>query len=95
MNKIFDKIYEKAKNDASFRKAVIDAYNSTEPLLNFCTVCIQNGFEISIGDILTIGEEYSCNQLKSTNGGGVNPYNFFDDPFEMLINQIQLIPDVY
>lgn len=88
MNDIFDKIYQKARQDISFAQKLKRAYESSEPLLNFCTVCGEYGFEITPGEIITMGEEYSCNQLKSTNGGGVIPYDYFDDPYEMLMSSV-------
>lgn len=36
-----------------------------------------------------MGKEYSCNQLKSTNGGGVTPYAYFDDPYEMFFVELE------
>lgn len=83
-----DKIFDKAKCDDVFRAQIIAAYNGAEPLVDFCRVCVNHGFDITPGELIALGEEYSCNQLKSTNGGGVNPYDYYDDPFEMLMTSV-------
>ena len=90
-NVIFDVIFERAKADKAFKTELINAYKSSEPLMGFCDICTKNGIPVTAGDIITLGEEYSCNQLKSTNGGGVIPYDYYDDPFEMLMSSIMAL----
>lgn len=38
-----------------------------------------------MADIISDGEEFSCNQTKSTNGGNPMPYDCFDDSYDMFI----------
>ena len=44
-----------------------------------------NGFNLTLADIISDGEEFSCNQTKSTNGGNPMPYDCFDDSYEMFL----------
>ena len=60
-----------------------------DPLAAFCRCAQGEGYGLTIGDIVSDGEEYSCNQLKSTNGGGVTPYAYFDDPYEMFFVELE------
>ena len=91
LNEIFEDIYNIAKQDKAVRERLIAVYRSNDAIENFCEYAAELGFVITPGDIITAGEEYSCNQLKSTNGGGVNPYDFFDDPFDMFMVSIESI----
>ena len=77
-----------AKNDISLAKRIVETQNKREPLIEFCKIANELDFDFSPGDIIALGQDYSCNQLKSTNGGGVNPYDFYDDPYEMLIVEL-------
>ena len=42
-------------------------------------------FNLTLADIISDGEEFSCNQTKSTNGGNPMPYDCFDDSYEMFL----------
>lgn len=80
---------KRAKEDEEFRLALLETRKADDPMEEFCKFATEAGFPITIGELLTAGEEYSCNQLKSTNGGGVNPYDYFDDPYEMFFVGIE------
>lgn len=89
MDDIFGKLYKLAKNDKAVLDALFETYNADDPLDEFCKYVKTLGFDITIGDIITMGEEYTCNQMKSTNGGGVNLYDYFDDPWEMFFASLE------
>ncbi len=91
MEEILDKIYAEAKQNAPFLNKLIKAKRGTNAMHDFCILANEQGFDICPGDFFDFGETYSCNQLKSTNGGGVNPYDFFDDPFEMFYVRLELL----
>ena len=44
-----------------------------------------NPINLTLADIISDGEEFSCNQTKSTNGGNPMPYDCFDDSYEMFL----------
>ena len=50
-----------------------------------CELAQANGFNLTLADIISDGEEFSCNQTKSTNGGNPMPYDCFDDSYEMFL----------
>ena len=89
MQDILDKIYLEAKHNETFLNILLDAKKGTNAMVDFCNAATEYGYAISPADFFDFGESYSCNQLKSTNGGGVNPYVYFDDPFEMFYVQLE------
>ena len=89
MQDTLDKIYMEAKRDCAFLRELLTVKVGRNPMIDFCELATQKGFKICPGDFFDYGETYSCNQLKSTNGGGVNPYNYFDDPFEMFYVRLE------
>ena len=40
------------------------------------------GYEMTVGELFAIGEEYSSNLLKSCNGGAVYPMDEWSDWYE-------------
>ena len=79
MNDILMALRERAHADEAFRQALLKTRESSDPLLALCTFAQENGYSLSLGDIISDGEEFCCNQMKSTNGGNpmhqVKPYN--------------------
>ena len=68
----FDIILDKAKKESSFRDALLAAYASDRPILNFCKACSENGIEIYPMDIADADESAYAAMRRSTNGGGEN-----------------------
>lgn len=83
MNDVLLALRELALSDASFRDALLQTRNAADPLSALCDFACKNGFPLTLGDVISDGEEFSCNQTKSTNGGNPHPYDCFDDAYEM------------
>jgi hypothetical protein len=92
---VMEKLLKDAKENQSLRAELLSTRQSKEPMKEFCELASEKGYPISMGDLIAAGEEYSCNQLKSTNGGGVNPYTFFDDPYEMFFASLEYFDRLY
>ena len=90
MNDILQKLLDAAKKDESLRRELLDTRNAEDPMSEFCRVATEKGFPVTIGGLLTVGEELNCQQLKSTNGGGVTPYSYYDDAYEMFFTELEL-----
>ena len=90
MNDILIALRERALADEAFRAALLNTRNAGDPLLALCTFAQENGYSLSLGDIISDGEEFCCNQMKSTNGGNPMPYDCFgfDDAYEMFFMSI-------
>ena len=93
MNDILRAMRERALVDPSFRQAIFtrnprgSKAKAIDPadVAAFLALAQANGFNLTLADIISDGEEFSCNQTKSTNGGNPMPYDCFDDSYEMFL----------
>lgn len=81
-NEYLEQLLAAAHKDPALRQRLLETRKTSDPMASFCDLANSLGYPISIGGLLTLGEEYNGNQMKSTNGGGVNPYFLYDDPYE-------------
>ena len=90
MNDILIALRERALADKDFRAQLLATRTAPDPLLALCNFAQENGYALSLGDIISDGEEFCCNQMKSTNGGNPMPYDCFgfDDAYEMFFMSI-------
>ncbi|MBQ2833420.1 MAG: hypothetical protein IJN79_01050 [Clostridia bacterium] len=90
MNDILIALRDRALRDESFRLALLATRTAEDPLSALCDFAVAHGYPLSIGDIISDGEEFCCNQMKSTNGGNPMPYDCFgfDDAYEMFFLSI-------
>ena len=91
MNEVLRILRERALVDDAFRKALLETQNASDPLMALCNFATENGYSLSLGDVISDGEEFCCNQMKSTNGGNPMPYDCFgfDDAYEMFFLSIK------
>ena len=76
MNDILRAMRERALVDPSFRQAILATRNAADPLTALCELAQANGFNLTLADIISDGEEFSCNHM---------PYDCFDDSYEMFL----------
>ena len=67
---------------ANIKKQFLETRNAEDPMEAFCEVAKSIGCDITVGELLAIGEEYTSNLLKSCNGGAVYPMDDWDDWYE-------------
>lgn len=84
-----EKLTYLAKADPLLRGALLDTQWAKEPLLEFCRLAQEAGIDLAVGELFAVGQEYSDNQCKSTNGGNPSPYSAFDDAYENFIESIK------
>ncbi len=84
-----EKLTSLAKADPRLRQALLETAKDPEPLWTFCRLAQQAGVPLEVGELFAIGEEYSDNQCKSTNGGNPSPYTAFDDAYENFIESLK------
>lgn len=77
-----EKLNAMAKANTVLRLALLHTREEKDPMLSFCTIAQENGVELYLGELFAVGQEYSDNQCKSTNGGNPTPYTAFDDAYE-------------
>lgn len=84
-----EKLTYLAKADPLLRGALLNTQRAEEPLLEFCRLAQEAGIDLAVGELFAVGQEYSDNQCKSTNGGNPSPYSAFDDAYENFIESIK------
>ena len=84
-----EKLTALAKKNQKLRFALLETEKADEPLWEFCKIAQEAGVDLSVGELFAIGQEYSDNQCKSTNGGNPSPYSAFDDAYENFIQSIK------
>ena len=77
-----DALKNLALKDDRLRKALIETKNSPDPMDEFCKLARNNGIELYVGELFSIGLEYMDNAMKSTNGGNPSYYEDFADVYE-------------
>jgi len=81
-------LYSHAKKDSLLRNELLATRLADDPMDTFCKIACNAGHPITVGDLFTIGQEYSDNQCKSTNGGNPYPYGSFDDTYETFLSSL-------
>lgn len=84
-----EKLSALAKSNEDLRLALLATTETEEPLWEFCKLAQQAGIDLTPGELFAIGQEYSDNQCKSTNGGNPSPYDAFDDAYENFIESLR------
>ena len=77
-----------AKMSEQLRQRLLETQASKDPLDSFCRQAREAGVDLSIGELFAVGQEYSDNQCKSTNGGNPTPYDSFNDAYETFLASI-------
>ncbi len=85
-----DGLLEKAKADASLKEKLLDTRNSSNPVAAFCEIASDNGFPMSVMDIINQGEEFYAEIKRSTNGGGENSpdLDFQNDEYSIFMMRL-------
>ncbi|WP_434797540.1 Nif11-like leader peptide family natural product precursor [Terrisporobacter vanillatitrophus] len=82
MNEKLVKILEEARNNQLIKEKFIETRDAEDPMEEFCNVATSMGYDMTVGDLFAMGEEYSSNLLKSCNGGAVYPMDEWSDWYE-------------
>lgn len=83
-----ESLYSKAKKDPELRKRLLATRATEDPTLTFCKIACEEGHPITVGELFAIGQEYSDNQCKSTNGGNPSPFDAFEDTYEAFLDSL-------
>lgn len=78
-------LYSDAKKDPLLKKKLLETRLADDPMDAFCKIACEAGHPIDIGELFSIGLEYSDNQCKSTNGGNPYPYDSLEDTYETFL----------
>ena len=78
-------LYSDAKKDPLLKEKLLATRSAADPMNAFCEIACDAGHLITVGELFSVGQEYSDNQCKSTNGGNPYPYDSFDDTYETFL----------
>lgn len=82
-------LQNKAVSNPELRKILLDTKKQADPVKAFCDKCCELGYEISVYELLTVGEEFCAAMLRSVNGGGVDAPDGWDDFYGMFMNVLE------
>lgn len=86
-----EELQKKALKDSGLRNYLLATRTDSEPLVAFCRVCREQGYEIYPMDVIDAGEEFYATYRRSTNGGGENSPKLKgeDDFYEMFFAMLE------
>lgn len=79
----------RALSDDVLRNELLATKNAPDPTRAFCDKCCELGYEISVYELLTAGEEFCAAMLRSVNGGGVEAPDGWEDFYGMFMQAIE------
>lgn len=77
-----DRLLKAAKTNPQFKKELLSTRQSDNPVEDFCALCQNKGYDITIGELFAVGQDANDAKLRSVNGGGVNGIDGWDDAYE-------------
>ncbi|MBQ6588558.1 MAG: hypothetical protein IJI01_07770 [Butyrivibrio sp.] len=96
MNEKLDGLLEKAAKDHVLRDKLLNTRNSDNQLAEFCSIASDNGFPMSVMDMVNQGEEFYAEIKRSTNGGGENSpdLDFQNDEYSIFMMRLEGLKDL-
>nr|WP_297702997.1 Nif11-like leader peptide family natural product precursor [uncultured Butyrivibrio sp.] len=84
-------LFEKAKEDETLKNKLLETAKSANPIADFCEIASNNGFSMSVMDIVNQGEEFYAEIKRSTNGGGENSpdLDFQSDEYSIFLMRLK------
>ena len=83
-----ERLLNDAKADGGLKAALLKTRDTENPVEDFCALCQSKGYEITAGELFTVGMTASDAKLRSVNGGGVNPIEGWDDAYEQFFSTL-------
>ena len=83
-----ERLLKNAKADGALKSALLKTRESENPVEDFCAFCQSKGYDITAGELFTVGMTASDAKLRSVNGGGVNAIDGWDDAYEQFFAEL-------
>lgn len=77
-----DRLLKASKTNPQLKKELLSTRQSDNPVEDFCALCQNKGYDITIGELFAVGQDANDAKLRSVNGGGVNGIDGWDDAYE-------------
>lgn len=84
-----EKLLKKAKEDKELKNLLLATQNESDPMQAFCEKCQQLGYNITVGEIIELGQNMNDAKMRSVNGGGAWEIDGWDDAFEDFMMQLR------
>lgn len=86
-----ESLKKKARKDEALRERLLATRQSSDPYSAFCHISTQEGFPITVMELVALGEESYAEIRRSTNGGGENSplLAWEDDYYEMFLTGLR------
>ncbi|MBQ9942540.1 MAG: hypothetical protein IJP03_05990 [Christensenellaceae bacterium] len=89
MRDTLDRLLADALADENLRSTLLATRGGSTPMSEFCRVATELGYPLTVAGLFTMGTEDAGNLMKSTNGGCPNPFDEFEDPYEMFFAALE------
>ena len=83
-----ERLLKDAKADGELKAALLGTREDDDPVETFCALCRSRGYDITAGELFTVGMTASDAKLRSVNGGGVNAIDGWDDAYEQFFSSL-------
>ena len=95
ITEILETLLEKAKEDKDLKAKLLATRQAENPVDTFCKIATENGFPMSVMDIINQGEEFYAEIKRSTNGGGENSpdLDFQNDEYSIFMTRLEGFSD--
>ena len=80
-----EKFHKAAKENPELREKLLATRNADDPLDAFCIIAKASGYNIPLGELFELGQEFNDNQCKSTNGGNPRPNECYEDVYDTFL----------
>jgi hypothetical protein len=86
-----EELLNKARDDKALKEKLLGTRASENPIADFCAIATENGFPMSVMDIVNQGEEFYAEIKRSTNGGGENSpdLDFQNDEYSIFMMRLR------
>lgn len=78
-----------AKRDKSVRDLLFATRTAPDPYKAFCTTAQSLGYDISLFELVDMGQAFCDAMLRSVNGGGTESFDEWADFYEMFFDAIK------
>ncbi len=91
ITEMLDELLEKATKDSALKERLLATTGSDNPVADFCAIATEQGFPMSVMDIVNQGEEFYAEIKRSTNGGGENSpdLDFQNDEYSIFMMRLK------
>lgn len=83
------RLLQKAKIDKELKLRLISSKNSEDPVADFCKLCQSEGYNVTVGELMAVGQNSNDAKLRSVNGGGVDGIDGWDDAYEQFFLSLE------